>query len=174
VLAVLVVPGTPSDNRPVGAVPSHLFALVAAFADGLAVLAASVWGWRRGRRSRLEVVEVQGDHVSLRAGDRLLTARVPPGWASAALPGRQVRGAFRLLAEEDLLPSAPGSVLEQVSGTTYVVGGRVVDAREGRARLELEDGLRVDVQTGSHRIRADIRDFTSVRGTLWFVPRQGG
>ena len=64
--------------------------------------------------------------------------------------------------------------VEQVSGAAYVVGGRVVDAREGRALLELDDGLRVEVQTGPHRIRADVRDSTAVRGTLWFTPRRGG
>ncbi len=90
------------------------------------------------------------------------------------LPGARVRGAFHLLAEEDLLPGAPESGLEQVSGASYVVRGRVVDAREGRALLELDDGLRVEVQTGPHRIRADVRDSTAVRGTLWFTPRRGG
>ena len=83
-------------------------------------------------------------------------------------------GSSTCVAEEDLLPGAPASGLEQVSGSSYVVRGRVVDAREGRARLELDDGLRVEVQTGRHRIRADVRDSTAVRGTLWFTPRRGG
>ncbi len=173
VLAVLVVPGKPSDNRPVGEVPNHLFALVAVVADVILLLVGFAWWWRRGRGSRLEVVAVQGDEVSLLAGSRTLTARLPPAWASRVLPGRRVRGAFHLLAEEDVLPGATESGLEQVSGAAYVVRGRVVDAREGRALLELDDGLRVEVQTGPHRIRADVRDSTAVRGTLWFTPRRG-
>ncbi len=174
VLAVLVVPGKPSDNRPVGEVPNHLFALVAVVADVILLLVGFAWWWRRGWGSRLEVVAVQGDEVSLLAGSRTLTARLPPAWASRVLPGRRVRGAFHLLAEEDVLPGAPESGLEQVRGASYVVRGRVVDAREGRALLELDDGLRVEVQTGPHRIRADVRDSTAVRGTLWFTPRRAG
>ena len=174
VLAVVVVPGKPTDNRPVGEVPSRLFAVVAVAGDVILLLIAVAWWWRRGRGSRLEVVEVRGDEVSLRSGIRTLTARVPPAWVSRLSPGAKVPGSFRLLAEEDLLPGAPDSGLEQVSGASYVVRGRVVDAREGRARLELDDGFRVEVQTGPHRIRADLRDSTEVRGTLWFTPRHGG
>ena len=85
-----------------------------------------------------------------------------------------MHGVFHLLAEEDLLPGAPRSGLEQVGGAAYVARGRVVDARDGRVGLELDDGFRVEVQTGPHRIRADVRDSTEVRGTLWFTPRRGG
>ena len=60
--------------------------------------------------------------------------------------------------------------LEQVHGSSYVVRGRVVDARAGRVELELDDGFRLPVETGPHRIRADIRDSTEVRGTLCFTP----
>ncbi|MET0999074.1 MAG: hypothetical protein ABWX73_10195 [Marmoricola sp.] len=174
VLAVLVVPGRPADNRPVGEVPNHLFGFVAVAADVVLLVVVGAWWWRRGRRSRLEVLEVQGDEVSLRADGRTLTARVPAARASRLRPGAHVRGAFHLLAEEDLLPGAPASGLEQVSGSSYVVRGQVVDAREGRARLELDDGFRLEVQTGPHRIRADVRDSTAVRGTLWFSPGGGG
>ena len=174
VLAVLVVPDKPSDNRPVGEVPNHLFAWVALAADVILLLVVCAWWWRRGRRTTLEVVEVQGDEVSLLSGSRTLTARVPPAWASRVLAGARVRGSFHLLAEEDLLPGAPETALEQVTGASYVVRGRVVDAREGRAVLEVDDGLRIEVQTGPHRIRADVRDSTAVRGTLWFTPRRGG
>ena len=66
----------------------------------------------------------------------------------------------------------PAEFSEMVTASELVVHGRVVDAREGRALLELDDGLRVEVQTGPHRIRADVRDSTAVRGTLWFTPRR--
>ncbi len=36
--------------------------------------------------------------------------------------------------------------------------------------LELADRSRLQVETGPHRIRADIRDPTEVRGTLCFTP----
>jgi hypothetical protein len=36
--------------------------------------------------------------------------------------------------------------------------------------LELDDGFRLGVETGTHKIRADIRDSTEVRGTLCFTP----
>ena len=55
-------------------------------------------------------------------------------------------------------------------GSAYVVRGRVVGARIGRVELELDDGFRLAVETGSHKIRADIRDSTEVRGTLCFTP----
>ena len=175
VLAVLVVPGKPEQNRPVGAVPSRLFALVAGFVDALVLLVALVWWWRRGRGRRLEVVEVHDGLVTLLLADtRRLTAQVPPVATARLQPGVRVSGTFHLDAEEDLLPGAVGAGLERLAGASYVARGRVLDAREGRARLELDDGLRLDVRTGPHRIRADIRDSTHVRGTLWFTPSRAG
>lgn len=46
----------------------------------------------------------------------------------------------------------------------------MVDARAGQLVLELADRSRLRVETRSHRIRADIRDATEVRGTLCFTP----
>ena len=161
--------GQPARRRG----PNHLFALVAVAADVILLLVAFAWWWRaagleaRGRRgARRRGVPARGEPDADGAG--------ASGWASRVLPGARVRGAFHLLTEEDVLPGAPVSGLEQVSGAAYVVRGRVVDARAGRALLELDDGLRVEVETGPHRIRADIRDSTEVRGTLCFTPRRGG
>ena len=85
-------------------------------------------------------------------------------------PGERVAGSLHLVADGEVLPGAPLSGLEQVHGSAYVVRGRVVDARVGRVELELDDGFRLAVETGPHRIRADIRDSTEVRGTLCFTP----
>ena len=57
------------------------------------------------------------------------------------------------------------SGLEQLFGSSYVVKGRVVDARARYVVLELDDRSKLRVETGEHRIRADIRDPTEVRGT---------
>ena len=72
-----------------------------------------------------------------------------------------------------MLPGVRGDGLEQVHGASYVVRGRVLDARAGHVVLELDDRSRLGVETGPHRIRADIRDPTEVRGTLCFTPRYG-
>ena len=69
-----------------------------------------------------------------------------------------------------MLPGGAVGGLEQVSGPSYVVRGRVVDARARYVVLELADRSRLRVETGAHRIRADIRDPTEVRGTLCFTP----
>ena len=81
---------------------------------------------------------------------------------------------MHLAAEGDVHPGPPLSGLEQVHGSAYVVRGRVVGARIGRVELELDDGFRLAVETGFHKIRADIRDSTEVRGTLCFTPAGGG
>jgi hypothetical protein len=84
--------------------------------------------------------------------------------------GDRVAGSVHLQAEDDVFPGRPLSGLEQVLGSSYVVRGRVVDARTGRVELELDGGFRLRVVTGRHQIRADIRDSTEVRGTLCFTP----
>jgi hypothetical protein len=85
-------------------------------------------------------------------------------------PGDRVGGTLHLVAEGDVHPGRPLSELEQVHGSAYVVRGRVVGARVGRIELELDDRFRLAVETGAHKIRADIRDSTEVRGTLCFTP----
>jgi hypothetical protein len=170
VLAVRVVPGKPAENRPVGEVRSRLFAVVALTSDAVIALIC-VLLWRRWRRwSWHEVVGVGDGVVSLSSRGSILTVSGPQGWTERARPGDRVTGSMHLLAEGDLLPALPLSGLEQVRGSSYVVRGRVVDARAGRVVLELDDGFRLTVQTGAHRIRADIRDSTEVRGTLCFTP----
>jgi hypothetical protein len=78
------------------------------------------------------------------------------------------------VADGEVQPGEPLSNLEQLHGSVYVVHGRVVDARVGRVELELDDGFRLSVETGTHKIRADIRDSTEVRGTLCFTPAVSG
>jgi hypothetical protein len=169
-LVVRVVPDKPSANRPVGEVPSNVFGWIAGVSDVVLLLAA-VLLWRRWRRwSRHEVVAVGEGLVSLAAHGSTLTASAPQAWLARQQPGDQVSGALHLVADGDLVPGLPLSGLEQVSGSSYVVRGRVVDARSGRVELELADGFRLSVETGPHRIRADIRDSTEIRGTLCFTP----
>ena len=79
-------------------------------------------------------------------------------------------GGLHLAADHEVLPGGAVGGLEQVSGSSYVVRGRVVDARARYVVLELADRSRLRVETGAHRIRADIRDPTEVRGTLCFTP----
>jgi hypothetical protein len=170
VLAVRVVPGKPAVNRPAGEVGSHLFAVVAASSDVMLVFVA-VMLWRRWRRwSWHDVVRVGDGVVTLASRGQTLTVSAPEGWTARAQPGDRVSGSLHLVAEGDLLPGLPLSGLEQVHGSSYVVRGRVLDARAGRVKLELADGFRLVVETGVFRIRADIRDSTEVRGTLCFTP----
>jgi len=170
VLLVRVVPGKPSANRPVGEVDTSLFAVVAVTAD-VVLLVVGVLLWRRWlRSSRHEVVAVADDEVTLVSRGHTVTAATPPGWGSGVRPGERVAGSLHLVADGEVQPGEPLSNLEQVHGSAYVVRGRVVDARVGRVELELDDGFRLSVETGTHKIRADIRDSTEVRGTLCFTP----
>jgi hypothetical protein len=170
VLAVRVVPGKPAANQPAGEVTSPLFTVVALGADAVLLLVA-VLLWRRWRRfSRHEVVAVGEEEVTLASRGRTLVAATPPGWAARVRPGQRVSGSLHLVAEGDLLPGPPPSGLEQVEGTTYLVTGRIAEARSRRAVLVLDDGFRLRVDTGEHRVRADIREATEVRGTLCFTP----
>jgi hypothetical protein len=170
VLLVRVVPGKPSANRPVGEVDNSLFAVVAVAAD-VVLLVVGVLLWRRWRRlSRHEVVAVADDEITLVSRGHTVTAATPPGWVPRVQPGERVAGSLHLIAEGEVEPGPPLSGLEQVHGSAYVVRGRVVGVRVGRLELELDDGFRLPVETGNHRIRADIRDSTEVRGTLCFTP----
>jgi hypothetical protein len=170
VLAVRVVPGKPSTNHPAGEVRNSLFAVVALSADAVILLGGVLW-WLRWRRwSRYEVLAVDGRNVSLASPARTFTAVGPEGWVARVQPGERVSGAVHLVASGDVLPDLPLSGLEQVAGAAYDVRGRVVDARKGRVELGLDDGFRLSVETGGHRIRADIRDSARVSGTLHFTP----
>ncbi len=170
-LRVRVVPGEPGTNRPDGEVDSHLFAVVAALGD-LALLLAIGFGYRRWRQRSLFVVEaVDGDDVTLASPRGLLTAVAPPGWAAGQAVGRRVSGELHLVTDHEVVPGREVGGLEQVHGSSYVVRGRVLDTRAGRLELELDDRSRLQVETGPHRIRADIRDPAEVRGTLCFTPR---
>ncbi len=170
VLLVEVVPGKPSANRPVGEVGNPLFAIVAISAD-VVLLVVGVLLWRRWRRSSLhEIIAVAADEVTLVSRGHTVTAATPPGWVSGVQPGERVAGSLHLVADGEVQPGEPLSGLEQLHGSAYVVRGRVVEARLGRVELELDDGFRLVVETGDHKIRADIRDSTEVRGTLCFTP----
>ena len=170
VLLVRVVPGNPSANRPAGEVDNALFAVVALTAD-VVLLVVGVLLWRRWRRSsRHEVVTVADDEITLVTRGHTVTAATPSGWVPRVQPGEWVGGSLHLVADGEVQPGERLSGLEQVHGAAYVVRGRVVGARVGRVELELDDGFRLSVETGTHRIRADIRDSTEVRGLLCFTP----
>lgn len=170
-ILVLVVPGKPSANRPAGRIGSPLFAAVAGVAD-LMLVAGGVLYWRRRRQWRLHgVVGVQPGVVVLRFRGHELTATAPEAWLARAEEGTQVPGSLHLAADHDVLPGRAGPRgLEQLTGAAYVARGTVRDARAGQVHLELEDGWVLLVQTGTHRIRADLRDSAEVRGTLCFTP----
>ena len=170
VLPVRVVPGKPATNQPVGAVRNRLFAVVAVVGD-LVLLLVGVVAYRRWRQRSLFVVEsAEGDDVSLESGRGHVTAVCPAGWSQRVSPGQRVSGALHLVVDHDVVPGSSVGGLEQLHGAWYVARGRVVDTRSGRVTLELEDRSRLRVETGPHRIRADIRDPTEVRGTLCFTP----
>jgi hypothetical protein len=170
VIAVRVVPDEPAANRPVGEVRSPLFTVVALVADAV-ILVVGLLFLRRWRRWSLYEVLSAGDGlVTLRSRQQTLTAAAPEGWAGRVQPGDRVSGKMHLVAEGDVLPGIPQSGLEQIHGASYVVRGRVLDARSNRVQLELSDGFRISVETRGHRIRADIRDSTEVHGTLCFTP----
>ena len=174
-VAVEVVPGRPEVHRVVGQVRSRVFLVVALGADVLLLLGALAY-WRRRRRWRLhEVLAVHegagGGIASLRWGALEVTAVVPTGWASRVRPGDRVPGSLHLAADGDVMPSrAPLEGIEQISGTAYVARGRVQDARAGRVDLDVGGNLALRVQTGTHRIRADLRDSAEVSGVLTFTP----
>ena len=108
--------------------------------------------------------------VTLRVAGRTVTAAAPSEWTGRVQVGRTVGGSLHLVAEQDLLPGPPLSGVESSVGGRCVVHGRVVDTRAGWAVLELDDGFRLRVETGPHRIRADIRDSTEASGLLCFTP----
>ena len=173
VLLVRVVPGNPAANRPAGEISNHLFAVVAIIGD-LVLLLVGVALYRRWRkRLRFVVAAVDGDEATLDTARGPLTVAGPPGWAARVSVGQDVGGRLHLVADHDVLPGGEVGGLEQVHGSSYVVRGRVVDTRAGRVELELDDRSRLSVETGNHRIRADIRDPTEVRGTLCFTPTRG-
>ena len=171
VLLVRVVPDKPATNQPVGAVRNRLFVVVAVVGD-LVLLLVGVVAYRRWRqRSRYVVESVDGDDVTLESGRGRVTAVCPAGWTRTGAP--------RPAGER---PAAPGGRPRRGPG---VVGGRAGAARTVRrtsraggswtpvpvgVTLELADRSRLQVETGPHRIRADIRDPTEVRGTLCFTP----
>jgi len=171
VIAVDVVPGNPPANRPVGEVANHLLAVVAAAADLILLLVAVMW-WLRRRGTAYDVLAVGPTEVCLQLENDVVTALAPAGWLGRVEPGGRVRGSFHLLADEDLLPGLPESGLEHLGGSSYVARGRVVDARAGSVELDVPGVGSLVVRTGPHRIRADIRDSTTVRGTLCFTPRR--
>jgi hypothetical protein len=166
VLPVRAVPGKPSANRPEGEVGSPLFAVVAVGADALLLLVGALL-WRRWRRwSMHEVLAVDEELVTLASRGQTVTVEAPAGWRGGLAVGDRVAGSLTLIADGDVVPGPPLRGFEHVSGAQYVARGRVLDARAGRVELELEDGFRLTVDTGGHRIRADIRDSTEVRGVL--------
>ncbi len=169
-LRVTVVPGTPANNRPEGEVTGHLFGVVALLGD-LALLLFGLFAYRRWRlRSAHLVIRADGDDVTLGSASGQVTVVGPDGWAQGVSPGQRIRGSLHLVTDEEVVPGPEVGGLEQVHGSSYVVRGRVVDARAGQVVLELADRSRLRVQTGPLRIRADIRDPTEIRGTLCFTP----
>ena len=174
---VEVVPGKPEVHRVVGQVRSRVFLVVARRCDLLLLVGALAY-WRRRRRWRLhEVLAVEAGPTSgtatLRWGELEVTAVGParvgePG--AAAATGCRARCTSPPTATCCPRGSSARQVSSRSAGTAYVVRGRVRDARAGRVDLDVDGTLTLRVQTGTHRIRADIRDPTEVSGTLTFTP----
>ena len=97
-------------------------------------------------------------------------ATAPDGWLSRAHLGQRSAGRLHLVADPDVLPGGGGPGFEQIDEAAYVVRGRVLDVRAGRLRLDTGLGQTVSVETGPHRIRADLRELAEVTGTLCFTP----
>jgi hypothetical protein len=169
-LLVRVVPGKPSANEPVGAVTSHLFGVVALLGDLVLVLVGLALYRRWRQRSQHVVVEVRGDDVVLESAAGQVTVVGPDGWAQRVRAGQRVTGGLHLVTDAEVVTGSVVGGLEQVRGASYVARGRVVDARAGQLTLELYDRTRLRVETGRHRIRADIRDPAEIHGTLCFTP----
>ncbi len=169
-LLVRVVPGKPEVNQPAGAVDTHLFLGVAVLGDLVFLLMGAALFRRWRLQSQFVVSATDGDDATLESALGSLTVAGPPGWASGVSIGRRVSGRLHLVADHDVVAGRDVGGLEQVSGSSYVVKGRVVDARARYVVLELDDGSRLRVETGPHRARADIREPTEVRGTLCFTP----
>ncbi len=170
-LPVRVVPGNPATNRPAGVASGHTFLVVALLGDVVMLAIASLWWRRRQRWNRFEVLEVRPGEGRLRGTAGELVAAAPEDWTGRVQVGSRVAGSYHFLADQDLLPGPAQRGFEHRSGPSYVVSGRVVDTRAGWAVLELADGFRLRVETGPHRIRADIRDSTEALGVLCFTPR---
>ena len=170
-LPVRVVPGSPSTNQPAGVGRNQTFLVVALLGDAVLVAIGVLW-WRRYRRwNRFELLAVEPGEVTLRGTAGTVVAAAPEAWSSRVVAGPAAFGRLHLAAEQDLYPGPPLLGLEQVAGARYVARGRVVDTQAGWALLELADGFRLRVETGPHRIRADIRDSTEAVGVLCFTPR---
>jgi hypothetical protein len=169
-IRVRVVSGKPATNVPEGAVTSNLLLVVALLGD-VVLLLVGVIGYRRWRqRSQHLVVAINGDDVTLESSRGQVTVVGPDGWAGRLRPGERVSGKLHLVVDHEVVPGSVVGGFEQLRGSSYVVRGRVVDARAGQVVLELADRSRLRVETHAHRIRADIRDPTEVRGTLCFTP----
>lgn len=171
-LAVRVVPGDPSTNVAAGTSRNHTFLVVAVLGDAVLLAIGILW-WRRQRRwNRFEVLDVDRGEATVAGTAGTLVVAVPESWSARARAGKAVSGRLHLVADGDLRPGPPLSGLERVGGGAhYRVHGRVVDTRAGWAVLELDDGFRLRVETGPHRIRADLRDSTEAAGVLCFTPR---
>ncbi len=147
-IRVRVVPGKPATNVPDGAVSSNLLLVVAVLGD-LVLLLVGVIGYRRWRlRSQHLVIDVDGDDVTLESSRGRVTVVGPEGWAQRLRPGERVSGRLHLVVDHDVVPGSAVAGLEQVHGSTYVVRGRVVDARAGQVVLELADRSRLRAETG--------------------------
>jgi hypothetical protein len=169
-LAVRVVPGNPSSNRPDAEVPSHLFLIVAAIAD-LILLAILLLSLTRGRRWRHQtVVAVDGDLVTFTMDDLTLTGQVPASAAAGYAVGDVIRGALHLTAAGDVFPGSSVGVLERRDGARYLVRGRVVAVDRDHVKLQLDNGFVLPVRVGSFKNRADLRDHGELTGTLVLVP----
>ena len=166
-LLVRAVPGNPAANRPAGEISSNLFAVVAIIGD-LVLLLVGVALYRRWRkRLRFAVASVDGDEATLDTERGPLTVAGPPGWAARLQPRARTSAAgFTSSPTTTCCPDARSAGSSRCSVRRTSCSGRVLDTRAGRVVLELDDGFRLRVETGQHRIRADIRDPTEVRARL--------
>ncbi|MGN6160237.1 MAG: hypothetical protein ACTHOG_00885 [Marmoricola sp.] len=123
----------------------------------------------RRRWSRLRVVAVDGDLVTVTLGDLTVTAELAEDAGSQALrpePGRALRAALHLVPSEDVEEGPPIGHVTQLTGPDYRVAGRVRATSPTHTDIVLENGYVLRVVGGEVAHSAELRGPAEVMGRL--------
>jgi hypothetical protein len=165
-VAVRVVPGHPSYNRPAGEVGGAVFAVAALLGDAVLGIVGAVLWWRRRRWAVRRVRAIDGDLVTFTMGSMTLTARADRALRDGLAVGGRLAGTLSLRPDGDVVPAGPLGTLEHLEGARYRATGRVSDVSRTHADLQLDSGWTLRVRTADVRNRADLRELAAVTGTL--------